>query len=141
MKRALLVALFCVTANAQWFEVPDLFTEAKMFTGSAADGISRGIGRQLDKELTLGMNVDFFGGMYFNNLVIGRTTCIDKQQCAFTSVAYNFKVGARVFPWLDLEYGHQSAHALDHQFGALVEDYIGFRINFIRKNDKASFLP
>lgn len=141
MKKLLLIALFCITANADWFKVADLYVDAKMFTGSANDAITREIGRQLDKGLTLGMNIDFFSAMYFNNNVIGRTSCIDKQQCAFTSVAYDFQVGTHLFPWLDLEYAHRSSHALDHNFPFYVEDSIGIRINFIKSNKTDTILP
>jgi hypothetical protein len=135
----LLALLFNTTAQAQWFDVSDLNIQSKFFTGHSNDYVHQAIGRQVDKELNLGLNVDFFDFMYFDNHIVARSGCINGSVCQFDEIAYKFEVGARVFSWLDLTYGHESLHALDNKFGYEVEDYIGFRINLI-KHEKKDFL-
>jgi hypothetical protein len=140
-KILLLILLFCIPAQARWFELQDLYLEAKTFTGRSNDYVNQKIGRNLDKDLNLGLNVDFMGFGYFNNIVDARTGCIGNSACQFSEITYNFKVGARIFQWLDLVYSHQSQHALDNNFGYQVEDSIGIRLYLINSDRKDSLLP
>lgn len=141
MKYLFLILFVCNISFAQWFQVQDLYVEGKKFTGRAEDAITRSIGRKLDKELSLGMNIDFLSMFYYNNYVIGRTSCVQENMCQFTGVAYNFKVGARITSYLDFEYGHLSTHAMDNNLNYYVEDFIGFRFHFINNDKKDSLLP
>lgn len=136
---ALIFVLLALPAFGQFFELDSLYIDAKKFTGRGNDEVMSAIGRQQDKGLTLGLNINFLEFMYFTNKLEGRTGCINGEQCQFSEVSYNFNVGAHIFPWLDLNYSHLSSHALDNNYGYNVEDSIGFRV-YIFKNDKNNVL-
>lgn len=51
----------------------------------------------------------------------------------FRQVGWNFEVGCRVIPKVDLYYTHHSQHVLDHAYdpGYSVEDGVGFRLRIL----------
>ena len=124
-----------------WFEVNQLFVDGKSFTGRSNDSVNEAIGRKLDKGLTLGLDLNFLGFGFFNNRVDGRSGCINEKECQFSEISYNFNIGAAIFPWIDISYGHTSTHALDNNYGYDVEDYIGFRLYLIKSGNGESLLP
>lgn len=142
MKKVFLILLICSISQAQWFNVQDLYVEGQQFSDHSVDYFTRTLNRKLNKGLNLGMNIDFLSIFYFDNLVISRTSCLSSGVgCQFGSIAYDFKVGARITSYLDIEYRHKSSHALDNNFNMLCEDSIGFRFHFINSTNRDSLLP
>lgn len=136
-----IILLACAQSFAgPWFDVSELYIDAHQYAENSNDPIQNKIGRKLDKGLNLGLNVDFFGSMYFNNLVDSRTSCIHGEFCQFSEISYNFQVGARIASWLDLLYSHKSSHAIDSRYSYDVEDSFGIRLYLINTNAKESFL-
>lgn len=137
-KFILILCLFTTPVFADWFQVQDLYLEGKKFTGRGNDSINAAIGRQEDKGLSLGLNINFLDYFFFSNKIDARSGCISGEECQFSEVSYNFTTGMHLFPWLDLNYNHYSGHALDNPYNYDVEDYIGFRLYLINSDKNNS---
>lgn len=98
--------------------------------------------RKVDKELVLNLNSYIYQYFYWNNRVI---TYTDKPETGgsgqFRTVAWEYKLGFRVFSWLNLEMKHRSEHTLEtqHQSAYPVQDSIGVEIFLLGKERQWGF--
>jgi hypothetical protein len=137
MKRWVWVLLFVSSSGqADWLRVSDLSLDFTQFfsKGRAPLVTQNGLpDRELGQRvgITLEMNT---GPLYWGNRIEGYT---DRDRVVgggqFRSVGWQFELGARVIPQVDLYYAHHSQHVLDHAYtpGYPVEDGVGFRLKII----------
>jgi hypothetical protein len=93
------------------------------------------------KEINLHLDTDVFKYFYYNNMI---WSLWDQHQVRW--IGWNFKIGARVLPFLDLQYEHFSKHILDKEYPFRwpegqrfpVEDSIGFNLYLYRADKTAS---
>lgn len=97
-------------------------------------------GSTLNKGLDYHIDTDVFKYFYWNNTV---WSLMDQNQ--FRSIGWNYEVGARVLPFVDLEYEHFSRHTLDEPSPTKavgekypVEDSINIKLYLYRRNGKDS---
>lgn len=95
-------------------------------------------GSVLNKGLDLHINNDVLRYMYINNMI---WSLADQHQ--FRWVGWNYKIGACIMPFLDLEVDHFSRHVLERAYSVkgekfVVEDSIGFRLYLYRASPGVS---
>lgn len=82
--------------------------------------------------------------LYFNNQILSITDNSPTYGGGqFRYIEYSFQVGAHVFHFLDLEYGHLSGHTMDNTKAVLpypVQDYIQFKLKIHTDNNPSDLL-
>lgn len=137
-------------ANASEFhliELRDAYIDYHQFLPGGSDPLITQNGlpdRALDRELDLHLDVDFLKFGYFNNMVHSMTDQgADGSMGSFRVVGWNWRLGVRVTPFLDLWIDHYSQHLLDttYAYGHFpLQDSVGFTVRFFDIDQSKSAL-
>lgn len=124
-------------SNWKLIELREASLSVRHFLPGAYDPLVNEIGvpnRELDKGIDLNLNSDFLKFFYFNNVVHTRTDRgTDGSGGQFRTVGWNYHLGARVSPWLSVEYEHHSQHIMDATRSRVpLEDSLGFKLFLFR---------
>ena len=116
-----LFLFLCLAAKADsYVELDEVSISYKHFFDGGHDPLITQNGldaKSLDKEVSLVLNTDIFGYLYWKNTVVAMTdrgTNGDRGQ--FRLVGLNYKVGVRVTRDFNVQVEHFSKHLLDAQY-------------------------
>ena len=130
----LMMSTVSEAAEFQLFELKEASVTYRSFQGGARDPLYTISPKVAEVETRL--NVDVLRYMFFDNKVHGG---MDQDQ--FRVVGWNYKLGARIAPCLDVQYEHHSQHLLDSAYPYSrfpVENSLGFTLYFYRDNNRGS---
>lgn len=133
----LIFLLLCSSSGqSDWLSVTDLSLDFVQYFPKGRSPLVTGNdlpNRELGQRI--GVNFELATGpFYWGNRVQGVT---DRDRDVgggqFRQVGWQFEVGARLIPQIDVFYYHHSQHVLDHEYkpGFPVEDGVGFRLKIL----------
>lgn len=138
MSSLLMLSLVTEARSGDMFETREVFMTVKNYTPNSHSPFMTD-GSTLNKGLNLTIQTDFLKYLYSKNVV---WSLADQHQ--FRWIGWNYNLGARILPFLEVEYEHFSKHILDKEYpyknqGRFpVEDSVNVNFYFYRRDKGAS---
>lgn len=148
MRYFIFLIFYTSTAYSEVFSLREIYLDYKYFHEGSRNPLIDNSGienRELDQELSLFFNMDLFKYSYFDNQILGLTDrrADSKKKSGFRVVGWNFKVGIKLFKFLDAGYHHFSKHLLDYEYADWrfpVEDSFYLKLYFYKREDSRALI-
>lgn len=132
----ILVAVALYSYKAVSWEPVQLREAALTYKKFVSDGRDPLLYPEVHHEaIDVTLDMDILKYAYWDNTILSETTTGQYRSIGLRS----FLVGVHVFPWLDIQYAHQSLHVLDREYGVMdkfpVEDSVGLKLYLYRNQD------
>lgn len=120
MKKVILVLSIILSlinvSKADTLELQEIKLNYKSFFPGGSDPLitQNGLNHNMDKELNLHLNMDFFDHFYWNNMIHSMTDKDEAGSGQFRLVGWNFNLGLHLTDYVDFGYHHFSQHLLDY---------------------------